>query len=56
MRVLLDECVLKRLKALFVGHEVKTVVEMSWAGLKNGVLLSKSEVSFDAFLTVDQNL
>jgi hypothetical protein len=38
------------------NHEVRTVTESGWSGLKNGELLSLAEVEFDVFLTVDQNL
>jgi hypothetical protein len=50
MKVLLDECVPRKLKREIGNHEVRT------AGLKNGELLSLAEVEFDVFLTVDQNL
>ncbi|MSR64308.1 MAG: hypothetical protein EXS18_00820 [Verrucomicrobiae bacterium] len=56
MRVLLDECLPRRLRRGLPGHEVKTTVEMGWGGLKNGALLSKAEGAFDVFLTSDQNL
>ncbi len=56
MKVLLDECVPRRLKAEFSGVELSTVPEAGWAGKKNGELLSLAEVSFDVFITVDQNL
>ena len=39
MRLLLDECVPKRLKREWPGHEVKTVQDMGWAGIKYGALL-----------------
>jgi len=39
MRVLLDECVPRGLRAELPGHEVKTVAEAGWAGAKNGTLL-----------------
>jgi hypothetical protein len=39
MRVLLDECVPRGLRKELVGHEVKTVAEAGWAGVKNGELL-----------------
>ena len=55
-RVLLDECVPKRLRAELTGHAVKTVVEMGWSGLKNGELLQQASTEFDCFLTVDRNL
>jgi len=57
MRVLLDECLPKKLKLeLCEKHEVFTVPEMGWAGKKNGELLKLAAVKFDVFLTVDQNL
>ena len=36
MKVLLDECVTKRLKPHLKDLEVYTVVEMGWSGMKNG--------------------
>jgi hypothetical protein len=39
MKVLLDECVTKHLKRDFPGHEVSTVEEAGFKGLKNGQLL-----------------
>jgi hypothetical protein len=53
---LLDECVDRRLAREIAGHEVKTVQEMGWAGVKNGQLLSLMSQHFDAFVTVDSNL
>lgn len=56
MRVLLDECVPRRLKRELPGHEVHTVTEHGWSGVKNGKLLALAEAEFEVFLTVDQNL
>ena len=56
MRVLLDECVPRRLKREIVGHDVKTAPEMGWAGKKNGELLALAAGEFDIFLTSDRNL
>jgi hypothetical protein len=56
MRVLLDECVPRRLAREFAGHEVATVPAMGWAGTANGVLLRLAETQFDVFITVDQNV
>jgi len=56
VRILLDECLPKRLKRDLVGHEVRTVPEMGWAGKQNGELLALAETEFDVFLTVDRNL
>jgi predicted nuclease of predicted toxin-antitoxin system len=56
VRILLDECVPKRLGREFAGHEVNHVTEMGWASIKNGRLLALAEKSFDVFITVDRNL
>ncbi len=56
MRMLLDECVPRKLKRELTGHEVLTVTERGWSGVRNGQLLSLAESEFDVFLTVDQNL
>jgi len=38
-------------------HEVFTVTEMAWNGLKNGKLMAKCfENKFDVLLTIDKNL
>ena len=56
MRLLLDECVPKRLKGELKGHHVLTVREAGWAGLKNGGLLRAASGQFDALVTVDQGI
>lgn len=56
MRLLLDESVPARLRRSLPTHQVKTVVEMGWSGVKNGELLALAAVDFDAFITVDKNL
>jgi hypothetical protein len=56
VRVLLDECVDRRLAGDILGHDVRTVPEAGWAGLKNGELLTRAEHEFEAFVTVDRNL
>ncbi|GJL61359.1 MAG: hypothetical protein NPIRA04_00130 [Nitrospirales bacterium] len=56
MRVLLDECLPRALKHELLEHEVSMVIEMGWAGIKNGALLEQAVVHFDVFLTADQNL
>ena len=56
MKVLLDECLPKRLKQAFQRHIVSTVPEMGWAGKMNGELLKLAKGKFDVFVTVDQNL
>ena len=56
MRVLLDECVPRALRNDIHGHEVKTVAEVGWAGVKNGQLLRLAAAEFDLLITVDRNL
>ena len=56
MRVLRDECVPRALREQLPGHEVKTVAESGWAGVKNGELLRLAAQRFDVLLTLDRNL
>ena len=56
MRLLLDECVPKRLRRELPGHEVVTVQEAGWAGVRNGALLRAADGRFGALLTVDQGV
>ncbi len=56
MKVLLDECVPRKLRQKLTEHEVFTVTERGWSGIKNGKLLELAEGEFDVLLTVDQNL
>jgi predicted nuclease of predicted toxin-antitoxin system len=56
MRILLDECVPRGLRKELPGHEVVTVAEAGWAGVKNGELLQLAARQFDLLLTVDRNL
>jgi len=57
MKVLLDECVTKRLKSYLKDFEVYTVPEMGWSGVKNGKLMSLCVANhFDILLTIDKNM
>jgi hypothetical protein len=56
MRILIDECLPRKLKHELPEHDVSTVAEMGWAGVKNGELLRLMEAQFDVFITVDGNL
>ena len=49
MRILLDECLPKKLKAEFSDHTVFTVQEKGWAGMKNGELLRSEASHFSTF-------
>jgi predicted nuclease of predicted toxin-antitoxin system len=56
MKILLDECLPRKLKRMLVGYDVFTVQDLGWTGTKNGVLLRLAEKEFDIFVTADQNL
>ena len=57
MKILLDECVTKRLKPYLSEFDVYTVSEMNWNGIKNGKLMTMCiEHNFDLLLTIDKNL
>ena len=56
MKLLLDECLDWRLRRDLPGHEVKTVQDMGWQGIKNGRLLALAQAEFQVFITGDCNL
>ena len=56
MKILLDECIDRRLATDLKGHTVRTAPQMGRAGIKNGRLLALAEKEFDVFVTVDRNL
>jgi hypothetical protein len=56
VRVLLDENMPVDFAPELPGHEVATVQQLGWDGLKNGELLRNAAGRFDALITMDQNL
>ncbi len=56
MRILLDECVSRRLKHYITGHSVSTVGEQGWSGIRNGELLELAARLFDVLVTVDRGI
>lgn len=56
MKLLLDECVTRFLKRDLIGHDVHTVDEAGFKGLKNGALLRAATGTYDGLITVDRNL
>ena len=54
MRVLLDECMPRKLKEDLSDHDVQTVPEAGWASKKNGELLLLANGKFDVLLTIDR--
>ena len=55
-KVLLDECLPAQLKRELAEHQVRTVRNQGWEGIKNGRLLALMQRQFDVFLTVDGSL
>jgi predicted nuclease of predicted toxin-antitoxin system len=56
VKILLDECVDRRLARDLAEHSVSTVPRRGWAGIKNGELLALAENEFDLFITVDRKI
>jgi hypothetical protein len=57
MRVLLDECIPRKLKYSLLDQECQTVPEAGLAGKKNGTLLKLAEsAGFEIFVTMDKGL
>ena len=57
MKLLLDENIPRNLSFDLTEHEVKTVSEMNWSGIKNGALIKQLlEEKFDCLITADRNL
>lgn len=53
MKLLLDECLPRKMKFLFSGssHECETVREAGFGGKENGELLSLAEGNFNVLIT-----
>jgi predicted nuclease of predicted toxin-antitoxin system len=58
LRILLDENIPVQLKAVFHGHEVRSVndKDVGWKNIKNGQLLTQMEGRFDLLITADHNI
>lgn len=57
LRILLDEQLPRVLAAEFPDHEVRTVQQQGWRGLKDGPLLKvAAEAGFDVLLTADRGI
>jgi hypothetical protein len=56
MRILLDENFPVDFAKLLIGHEVITVHNLGWSGIKNGELLRRAHGVCDVFITLDRNL
>lgn len=56
MKIILDECLPRRLVRDLHPHSATTVPREGWAGIPNGALLKLIAPEFDVFITVDSNL
>ncbi len=56
MKIILDECLPRRLGLELKDHEVQTVQEMGWSAKSNGELLGLIAGHFDLFVTIDSNM
>ena len=54
MRILLDECLPRKLARELIGHQVVTVAQAGWSGIKNGDLLRRAAGRYEALITVDE--
>jgi len=56
-KLLLDECIPRKVKNHLPGHDCLTVPEAGWAGKKNGELVSLAEdAGFQVFVSLDQGI
>ena len=56
MKILLDECLPRRLVRDLNRHSVTTVPRQGWAGVTDAELLDLAGEEFDVLLTMDSNL
>jgi hypothetical protein len=57
MKIILDECIPRKLKYSLPDHECHTVPEAGLAGKKNSALLGLAEsAGFEIFVTMDKGL
>ena len=56
MRIILDECLPRRLVRDLSLYATTTVPRQGWGGIKNGALLELIVPEFDIFITLDSNL
>jgi len=57
MKIVIDECLPKRVEGFFPGHEVRTVPQLGLSGYKDGELLETlAKLGIDCFVTIDGNM
>lgn len=56
MKILIDECLPRKLKRELPDYNVRAAPEVGWSGMQNGALLQLMAGVFDVFITIDSNL
>lgn len=57
MKILVDNCVVKRFGQLLTDHEAIHASQLGWSKLENGDLIQAAEeAGFEVMITVDKNL
>jgi predicted nuclease of predicted toxin-antitoxin system len=57
MRILIDNCVVKRFGPLITDHETTHASQLGWSKLENGDLIrTAEEAGYEVMITVDKNL
>jgi predicted nuclease of predicted toxin-antitoxin system len=57
MKIIIDECLPKRVSRFFSGHDVYTVPQIGLGGYKDSELLNALDKrSIDVFITIDGNI
>ena len=58
MKILLDECVPRKIKFLFAAEGIfcEKVRDAGWSGKENGELLSLAEQQYQILVTIDKNI
>jgi len=57
MKIIIDECLPKRLTRFFQDEDVKTVPQIGFAGWKDSELLKElDKLNVDVFITIDGNI
>jgi len=57
MKIIIDECLPKKIVQIFVEHEVQTIPQIGLAGTNDGYLLDELDLrDVDIFVTMDGNI
>ena len=56
MKILLDNCVPYRAGEFFVGHDVTHASDIGFENLRNGELITRAALRFEALITTDKKI